>query len=190
MIRNVPLYFLSFLIFLDGYWCCFLRGESGSCACLAVALVVCVNDGRLYDGAAAEACGVGADAHGEADAVTVEATPLVCVICLEGDGDERVLFAQCCDQPLHAKCLKQHVAARAYQDPASDEEVATLTRARVRCPACNVVLRSTSTKRALRETPSDVVVHGAEAVEDAPPSPPGEELNWLEYTRHGGRLTD
>ena len=82
------------------------------------------------------------------------------------------------------------MAARAYQDPASDEEVATLTRARVRCPACNVVLRSTSTKRALRETPSDVVVHGAEAFEDAPPSPPGEELNWLEYTRHGGRLTD
>ena len=124
------------------------------------------------------------------EACAIEATELLCVICLGGDEEGRVLVAKCCAQPLHAACFRQHVAARAYQDPNSDEETATLTRTRVKCPACNVALRSTSTKRVLREVESDVVVNAVVAPPDPPPSPPTDGQTWLDYARRGGQLRD
>ena len=107
-----------------------------------------------------------------------------------GDEEGRVLVAKCCAQPLHAACFRQHVAARAYQDPNSDEETATLTRTRVKCPACNVTLRSTSAKRVLRDVESDVVVNAVVAPPDPPPSPPTDGQTWLDYARRGGQLRD
>ncbi|MDC0525637.1 deoxynucleoside kinase, partial [bacterium] len=102
----------------------------------------------------------------------VEAEPLRCLICLEGDEGGAVLFLRCCDQPLHAACFRRHVAAMAYQDPGSDEEVATLSRTKVRCPVCNVGLRCTSIKGVLQSLPSVQVTLNHPSLPPSPPATP------------------
>ena len=74
-----------------------------------------------------------------------------CPLCLEEQDQEgnNCRTMRCCGAAIHEACLKQHISRHVAADPDSDDE--STPAGNLRCPMCNIRMRSTSTRRALVE---------------------------------------